>query len=127
MTDTYDDSTAANCVMQVDDWVYGAAGKNGWWQAQVEFYRSWSGRIAATMLLTSWGLGLPSEWACRVSYPLMLIGIWLWLATALAAVIRHHLPEGRPWLVTACILTAWVVGMPARVEGLYWLAGTVTH
>jgi hypothetical protein len=119
------------CGPSLDDWTYGAAGRTDWWGTQVSSYWNWSGRIAATALLSSWSLGLPPDWACRFAYPIELLALWTWLTIALHAVVVLVLPVETKrtdrFLVTATLLTAWVVGMPNPVEGMYWLAGAVTY
>lgn len=116
------------CFPCLDDWSYGAAGRAGWWTAQTATYAGWSGRVASTAILTSWGLGSDANIACGIIYVLMLAGIWLWLVLAVHAAVSVAVTSAADrWLATVALMTAWVAGMPASVEGLYWLPGAATY
>ena len=117
----------------LDDWSYGADGQHAWLSAQETWYRSWSGRILVTAILSGWG-NFGSPWfAAAIGYRLLIIGvfaltcwaIWHFIGAVLAEVgIFDRRQHGRLTLVT----TAGVVTLlPDPGEGLYWLPGAASY
>ncbi len=112
------------CFPCLDDWTYGAGGRADWWGTQWGYYRQWTGRVAATAVLSGWGLIGTPQMAVLIGYPLVLIASIAALVAGVHMVVRA---VGGTALHTVALLTAFTLGMPAPVEGLYWLAGTVTY
>ena len=114
----------------MDDWSYGASGRAGWWHAQCAWYMGWSGRPAATALVSGWGsLGTP-WFASVIGYRLVIVAIFAAVASAWWWFLGGWRPTGDPafrkatWLAG---LTLWVIALPDPTEALYWLAGAATY
>lgn len=118
------------CFPSMDDWSYGAAGRQGWWNAQQSMYLGWSGRIGATALISGWGQ-LGSPWfAAAVAYRCVIAGLFAALAYAIwdisGALVDPGESQRRRWVALA-IGAGWLAAMPNPNEGLYWLAGAATY
>lgn len=113
-----------------DDWCYGAARHGSWWAAQIGWYTGWSGRYAATAVLTAWGQAEDVWWAIRVVYPLILVAIVFAWPLALAWLLRGLLPgvPVRAALIAAALIAATALAsLPSVSDGVFWLAGAVTY
>ena len=111
----------------MDDWCYGGSGRVGWWETQVGSYQSWSGRVASTAILSSWGLIPDRWWAVVLGYHLALFVVLIGLSTAVYFVVSLMIPSVYCGLVVGALLTSWVLSMPDLVEGIYWLSGSATY
>ena len=122
------------CFPSMDDWCYADSGRRNWWSCQQAWYLGWSGRIGATMVLSSWGLIGSSWFAAVVVYRFVLFLIMaimaavIWdLSKALLRMSRTRSTARDQLLVTVAIAAAWISSMPDPTEGLYWLSGAATY
>lgn len=117
----------------LDDWSYGASGRDAWWSAQENWYRGWSGRILVTALLSGWG-NIGSPWfAAAISYRLLIIGVFAFTCWAVWYVIGAVLAkvENFDRRQHGCLTLVTIAGaitlLPDPGEGLYWLPGAASY
>lgn len=110
-----------------DDWTYAVAGRDGWLACQAAFYREWSGRYAATAMLSGWPQLLP----LATAYPLVAMLAWLSAQAGLALLAWRLLPawwsSGRRWTALAGLLLGAWAGSASLAEGGSWLAASLTY
>ena len=119
-----------SCFPSRDDWAYAASAKSGWLAAQVQWYHSWSGRIAASAVISAWGqMGSP-EIGALFTYRLFLLAGWLLFCGVIWDLIRVVLPKENghdSLLVASTVAVGGLMVMPSINEGIFWLAGAATY
>ncbi len=111
----------------LDDWTYGAGGRSAWWDTQAGYYKSWSGRVVATLILSSWSLIGDPWWAVVLGYRLAVFSVIVGLSWTLWSCLARMVPREHLLIVFLAVMAAWVLAMPLPIEGLYWLSGSATY
>lgn len=100
----------------------------GWWGAQVQEFRGWSGRFtseAATLTAM-----LPGPWVARV-LPGCLLAAWvialMWTLRRVAEVAAVDLRWWQALLVAEGVVLATISAAPDLFESIYWLTGSLTY
>lgn len=120
----------ANAVFNepsMDDYRYASNYlSNDFWYLQMQMYRDWCGRYAATALLYLGPLSFHSFTAYKLAAPALLLALlWsvyivLWPQLRFIQPLRRH-------LVILLGFAIWLSCLPSISQGIYWFSGAYTY
>lgn len=110
-----------------DDFTYAisTSGKS-FWEAQMFWYKTWSGRYTATALLTF----NPIVYHWIYGYKLLSLTIVLGLFFTIYFLVRtffYQLTHSEQWFLTLFFAGFYFSLLPHLSGGIYWMAGSMTH
>jgi len=110
-----------------DDYCYAAKAQSlGFWNAQIDFYRGWSGRYLSTALL-SFDILVKGKIILYKLFPIALILLLSKSVFNLVSLVFTSISKKNRYVITSLFITAYFVQMPNISEGLFWYAGSVTY
>jgi hypothetical protein len=110
-----------------DDFTYAFSthGKT-YWEAQVFWYKTWSGRYTATALLTF----NPIVFHWFYGYKLLSLAVVLGLLSTIYLLVKTYLCQlahSEQWFLTLLFAAFYFSLLPHLSGGIYWMAGSMTH
>lgn len=110
-----------------DDFCYASEPRlKGFWFFQQEFYRHWSGRYMATLVLSSLGM-LPLERIYSFCSLLVFAGTLAGFAAMAAVLAGTTLKKPGVWGLAVVAFMVYLGNLPSVVEAFYWMAGAYTY
>lgn len=98
------------------------------WQTNLYFFENWQGLYVSGFLLAFQPAIFGNAWY-GVTLFCVLTPLFFCLYGMMRLAVRRLEPAQRrlPWALAALLLFAFVQGMPAPVEGLYWFNGAMNY
>ncbi|MDO7172753.1 DUF6056 family protein [Mariniflexile sp. AS56] len=98
----------------------------GFWNAQISWYQTWTGRYTSSALLSIEQLVSEPFYAYKFVPIVLILGLFFSLYTLLSLLFINLKKRDILVLITL-ILILYFFQMPSISQGVYWLAGSITY
>ncbi len=107
-----------------DDYCFAAAVKHiGYWNFQIHFYKTWTGRYISTLMMTTQPLILGWYWAYKIVPPLFFLALVFALNYFIKGFTRNYLSTSHSLWLTLIMFWVFVGTLPTVGGYFYWYTG----